>query len=337
MKIWFEITNSPHINLFINIMKELEKDHEVMITCRDLANTIDLLKLHELKFEIVGSHYGKSLFKKIWGFPIRVLNLISFIKRKRPDVAIGQSSFQQPIAARLMGVPVIYMNDNEHAWGNIPSFLFANKILIPEYLSMQTVKKQLAFPGKVTKYPGLKEGIYLWRLVSNRNKAKKNGRKVVFFRPEPRTAQYYHGDTSDLDAFLIKLKDIFDVVISPRDLFQKQYYEQEKFYGIYVLDKPLPIKKIIEICDVFIGAGGTMSREMAVAGIPTISVYHGAMLEVDSYLLKNKMLLHKTSLDIDFFQSFIAEYKEDKNFKLLAKGKEAEMLIIKIILNKGDV
>jgi predicted glycosyltransferase len=46
MKIWFDLTNSPHINLFADMIRELKKEHEVIITCRPLANTIDLLDLH---------------------------------------------------------------------------------------------------------------------------------------------------------------------------------------------------------------------------------------------------------------------------------------------------
>ena len=42
MRIWIELTNSPHINMFGAMIHELEKEHEVIITCRPLANTIEL-------------------------------------------------------------------------------------------------------------------------------------------------------------------------------------------------------------------------------------------------------------------------------------------------------
>ena len=135
MKIWFEITNSPHINLFANIIRDLQKEHEVIITCRPLANTIELLELQNFKFDVVGTHYGKNIVKKLFGFPIRVMQLVRHFIKNKPDVAISQSSFQMPLAAKFLRVPCIYMNDNEHAKGNIPSFICADKIMIPEFLN----------------------------------------------------------------------------------------------------------------------------------------------------------------------------------------------------------
>ena len=337
MKIWFELTNSPHINLFLHIIKDLEKKNDVTITCRPLANTIELLELHQLKYQIVGRHYGKSFLKKLFGFPIRVLELIRFIKKNKPDVAVNQSSFQQPMAAWFCKVPCIYMNDNEHAMGNVPSFLFADTILIPEFLKTETVKKQFAKETKIIKYPGLKEGIYLWRLLTGIKKKKRQfGKKTIFFRPEPRTAQYYTGDTSTMDALFIEIKDAFDIIVSPRDEVQKQYYNQQRFSGIQVLEKPLPITEIIQTCDLFIGAGGTMSREMAIAGIPSISIYSNELLEVDEYLIGRGILTHKQELDLNFINSFMTKNSvEFDGDDLLHKGKQAETMIKELILNTG--
>ncbi len=143
MKIWFDITNAPHINLFKCLLKELESEgHEIIVTCRPLSNTISLLELHKIKYTIIGKHYGKAFYKKVLGYPIRVRQLQNFIKPLKVDRAISQSSFHSPVAARLMGIPSIYMNDNEHAIGNIPSFFCASKIMVPEFLKIEKVQKQ---------------------------------------------------------------------------------------------------------------------------------------------------------------------------------------------------
>ena len=65
MRIWFDLSNSPHINFFYSLIRDLEKEHEIIITCRPLANTIDLLKLHKLPFVVIGRHYGAKLSSKI--------------------------------------------------------------------------------------------------------------------------------------------------------------------------------------------------------------------------------------------------------------------------------
>ncbi len=58
----------------------------------------------------------------------------------------------------------------------------------------------------------------------------------------------------------------------------------------------LDIAEIAPDCDLFIGAGGTMTREMAVLGIPTISVYQEKLLDVDRHLMARDALLHRPRL-----------------------------------------
>ena len=48
MKIWIDLTNSPHVNFFDGMINDLKGNHEVLLTCRPLANTIELLELTEL-------------------------------------------------------------------------------------------------------------------------------------------------------------------------------------------------------------------------------------------------------------------------------------------------
>ena len=91
MRIWFELTNSPHINMFAAMIRDLEREHEVVITSRPLANTIDLLDLHGFKHEVVGVHYGGKLSAKLFGFPIRVMQLRQFLAARQIDVAISQA------------------------------------------------------------------------------------------------------------------------------------------------------------------------------------------------------------------------------------------------------
>jgi predicted glycosyltransferase len=57
MRIWFDLSNAPHINLFKELLKELESDgHEIIVTCRPLSNTVSLLDLHQIKNTIIGKH-----------------------------------------------------------------------------------------------------------------------------------------------------------------------------------------------------------------------------------------------------------------------------------------
>ncbi len=296
MKIWFDLTNSPHIHFFRDMIKDLESEgHEVVITSRDAANTLDLLELYGMKYNIVGSYYGVKLSHKLLGTLGRVWQLRNFVKKNRIDVGISQSSFASAMAGYLAGVPTIYTNDNEHALGNKVSFLFANQIFIPEFIPVSKVTNLFVHKKKVFQYPGVKEGIYLWHQYMD-FKQEKSEKKRIYYRPEPYYAQYYKGKTYFFDASLLELKDEFDITILPRDKKQIEHYLQDEFKGIKVCIKPMTFDDIAKDCTLFIGAGGTMTREMAVIGIPTISVYQDELLDVDKFMISKGMMMHMPEL-----------------------------------------
>ena len=340
MKIWFDISNSPHINMFRDLMRELESDgHEVHITCRDLANTVDLLRLHGFKFQVVGEHYGANFFRKVFGYPIRVLQLKNFLAPLAVDVAVSQSSFHSPVVARLLGIRSIYMNDNEHALGNVPAFIAATTILVPEFLSTQNLKRQFARLSKVVRYEGVKEGIYLWllqgRLEAATSKIPPNRRPVVYIRPEPWAAQYYKGDRNFLDEMILGIRDHCDVRILPRGKVQAVHYADARFGGVKVIEGALELMDIATDCDLFIGAGGTMTREMAVLGIPTISVYQDELLDVDRYLLDCNAFLHRMKLSSqDVIEYLRVCARRPANRELLQKGRESYMALKALILQQ---
>lgn len=333
MKIWFDLSNSPHINLFAHLIRELEAEgHEVIITCRPLANTIDLLDLHGFRYEVVGEHYGAKFSNKVFGYPVRVAQLVRYLRPKRIDVAISQSSFHSPVVAKLLGVRSIYMNDNEHALGNVPSFLAASRILVPEFLSDANLRKQWASLDKVKRYPGVKEGIYLWALQDRLDalvmQQRSERRSVVYVRPEPWTAQYYKGDRNFMDELLLGIKDHVDVTLLPRGKAQGEHYRSPSFSGIRIIDTAMDIAEIAPDCDLFVGAGGTMTREMAVLGIPTISVYQDELLDVDRFLMQEGAFLHRPALTAtELLTELSKATRQGANRALLNKGREAYALI----------
>jgi predicted glycosyltransferase len=338
MNIWFDLSNSPHINMFRLMISELQEHHRVIVTCRPLANTIDLLKMHQIEHTVVGTHYGRSLFRKAYGFPIRIAQLMQFLRDKHINVAISQSSFHSPVVSKLMGIKSIYLNDNEHALGNVPAFAFADRIMVPEFLSTTSLRHQGARLDKVLRYPGVKEGIYLWECSKRIRKASLScARKLdryVYIRPEPWTAQYYKGACNFLDDVILKIQDHVRVIILPRGGEQYKYYCQEKFAKCVILNDVMTIEDIVKDCALFIGAGGTMTREMAVLGIPTISVYQDELLDVDRFLLSIKAFVHKPNLTAEEALQYL-DFSNNKapNNELLKKGQEAYQMIKEEVTN----
>lgn len=317
-------------------MRELEVEHDIVITARPLANTVDLLKLYGFRFDVIGRHYGASKVRKSYGYPVRLWQLYRYLRSKRPDVAISHSSFHSPVVARMLGIPSIYMNDNEHTLGNVPSFLCATKVMVPEFMSIKAVRRQGARGDKVISYPGVKEGFYLWNMNVNWDGFYQVRRRKVFVRPEPWTALYYDGAVGFLDELLLGLRAGVDVVLLPRGADQAKRYKEDRFRGISVLDKPMTLEEIAPTCDLFVGAGGTMTREMAVLGVPTISVYQSELLDVDRYLIEQGLMTHNPRLTPAQALDRLDNLKRrEPDRKLLEKGRAAYELVKTTVLRLG--
>ena len=328
MRIWFDLTNSPHIHFFREMIAELKSEgHEVVVTSRDAANTVDLMKMYGIEYHLVGGFYGTHLWHKLTGNIKRVRDLVKFVKREKVDVGISQSSFASAVAGRLAGVPTIYTNDNEHAMGNKVSFVFATFIFVPEFIPVNKVTNWLVSKRKVQQYPGVKEGIYLWRKYGD-GQQHECDRRVIYYRPEPYFAQYYKGKTNFFDDALVDLANEYEIVVLPRDKTQAEHFKQERFSNLTICDKPLGFDQIAQNCMLFIGAGGTMTREMAVIGVPTLSVYQDALLDVDQFLIEQGLMEHNPALTATDVRDFIARRAvRGADQRLLDKGKQAYQMI----------
>ncbi len=333
MKIWIDFGNTPQVSFWIPFIKEFEDEkHELLLTCRDSGNTVALLKLNGLRFQVIGEGAGNGKLQKMLLFLKRLVKLYSFIRKNRPDIAASQSSFYQPVVSRLLGIPCIYTNDNEHAKGNLFGFWFAKKVILPIALQNENFTRRKPLKSKVSFYPSVKEAIYLsqqdgWFSLND------TIRNVIYFRPEPWSAQYYKGPLNFFDETLIQLSSKYKVIILPRDKNQVEHFKQQMFGNLIVAENPLKLKEIAGNCKLFIGAGGSMTRELAVLGIPVVSVYQDKMLEVDNYLVDRGCMTINPKITYEEILSILQENKtEQKNSLVLAEGIES-FKTIKCLIN----
>lgn len=325
--------------MFHDFIADLKQEgHEIIITSRPLSNTIQLLDQHKMEHTVIGKHYGKSIIMKLLGYPIRVLQLFHFLSDKHIDVAVSQSSFHSPVVAWLLSIPSIYTNDNEHAKGNIISFVFASKIFLPKSILLPNYQNWL-IKHKVIYYDGIKEGIYLWRkshLIKQEECISKSP-KEIFIRPEPQTAQYYNIKSEVLDNIIIQLQDKYLITILPRSTDQFKHFISSKFSNIIVLEKAIPFEDVISRSDLFIGAGGSMTREFALLGLPTISVYQSNLLSVDQVLIENGLMHYQPNLSCEFVDHIIINRHATFSKELLQNGKSSYDSLKSIVTSFGSI
>ena len=335
MKIWIDYINTPQVSFWAPFIKKFEENgDEILLTCRDSGNTIELLKQYEQDFHVIGQRVGKSSLQKLFFFPRRLFQLYLFIKKqKKIDIAVSQSSFYQPVVARCLQIPCLYTNDNEHAKGNIFGFLFAHKVLLPIALCEEKFTKKSRLRTKLTFYPSVKEAIYLSQEPEFVELISKPKTKI-YFRPEPWSAQYYKGPLNFFDETLVKLSEEYKVLILPRDKNQMEHYKQDKFKKLTVAEKPISLKAIVSDCQLFIGAGGSMTRELTILNIPVISIYQSDLLCVDKYLLDKGYMKVNPKLSYQEVKSELSsETGKASDLTVLEEGKKSFELIYKTIVN----
>ncbi|MBC8486162.1 MAG: DUF354 domain-containing protein [Bacteroidetes bacterium] len=307
--IWFDLDNSPHVPLFRPIFKELRKrDLECYITAREYAQTIDLLKLWDIEYELVGKHGGKSKIKKVVNFIYRASQLYNRINSRKIRLAVSHGSRSQLLAAKIKGISSILMMDYEYTERRIFNLL-STYLLIPKIIPNERLKSAGINLNKVIRYNGFKEELYIKDFRPEENFRKKinvNEEDVLIVIRPPGMLGNYHDRKSE-SLFISVIKYFLDssdaiCIIVNRTPFEKNFLiEHIKLSKrLRFLEKPVDGLQLLYSTDIFVSGGGTMNRESALLGTKTYSIFTGRKPYLDEYLQENgKLKFIESEKDIE--------------------------------------
>jgi len=294
VRVWIDLANSPHVLFFAPLVREFERRGiEVVITARDFAQTVGLAHLHGLRAESVGRHGGRSAAGKARAILWRAAALRRFARRVRPDLAVGHNSYAQALAARSLGIPIITLMDYEHTPANHLNFRLARRILLPRAIPPEAVRRYGARPGKVVRYDGFKEQVYLEDFVpadatlDDLLPTDLWSRFVVAVARPPADFAIYHRFRNPLfETWLRQAGSEPDIriVLLPRTAEQKARAQELGLPSVIVPERPVDGAELIARADLVVSAGGTMNREAAVLGVPAYSLFAGETAAVDRAL-----------------------------------------------------
>ena len=297
MRIWFDADNGPHVLVMKPLAEELtRRGHTVKFTARDRANTCELLDLYGFEYTMVGGPYGKSTIKKVIGTLKRAAQLRKAMKSWKADISFGHGSRSLPIASKLLKVPSITMYDYE--WVS-PSIFnkFCKKILIPDAITKERAEEAGIDLNKVEFYPGFKENLYLNDIQPDLQIAEELNLKAdkikVLLRPPATTAHYHNPEAEEiLNALLKKLLTNPEVQLIwiPRTENQNELVKGSHKAQVIIPTRVYSGPQLILAMDMIIGGGGTMTREAAILGIPSVSFFRGRKGAVDDKLEASKRL-----------------------------------------------
>jgi hypothetical protein len=181
--------------------------------------------------------------------------------------------------------------DYEHQPVNHLAFRLASAVLVPEILPIRTLRLQGAVGSKLIRYPGLKEELYIGDFHPDPQILKAVGlaarpRTLVVARPPPNRAIYHSFGNPMFDQALRAVCADPDTtcVTLVRHAEQIAALNSLGLQNCIVCTTAVDSRSLMYAADLMIGAGGTMTREAALMGIPTWTLFAGPVPAADLWL-----------------------------------------------------
>jgi hypothetical protein len=315
MRIWIDLANSPHVPFFAALGEEFrERGHELEVTAREFAQTVELAEQANFAPTVIGGHGGRALKGKAGNLFGRALALRSWARggggRPRFDLAVSHNSYSQIVAARALSLRSVTLMDYEHQPANHLAFRLASRVVVPRAFPEAALKRFGAHARKVRRYDGFKEDVYLagWRPRAGafENMLESLGVRsedvLVVVRPPARDALYHRFDNELFDALLAHLcahGDARIVLLARTDAQREEFAARHGSGNVYMPRRALDGATLISAADLVVSAGGTMNREAAALGVPAATVYAGEWAAVDEELVREGRLTRiRTEADI---------------------------------------
>lgn len=302
MHIWIDLSNSPHVPLFLALADEFtSRGHEVVWTARDYAQTIELARRAGLEPLVFGTHGGKRVAAKAAKFAARTWKLVRWARGKKIDLVVVHNSQEPLIAARLIGIDSVNLMDYEHHPGNHMSFRSARRLVVPTSFPNAALARFGVSVSKVQRFDGIKEDVYLADFepdpvfaVTLESLGVEHDDILVLVRPHAPEALYHRQfENNLLDRILDRAEkaENVKVILLPRKDYQgTELRSRHPSSRIIIPETVLDGANLIASADLVVSGGGTMNREAAALGVPTATIFTGRMAAIDEYLIGEGLL-----------------------------------------------
>jgi predicted glycosyltransferase len=307
MRIWIDLANSPHVPFFRSLANEfIQRDHEVVVTARAFAETVELAQAAGFSPHVVGGHGGGKLSGKAGNLVQRGLALARWARGKNLDLAVSHNSYSQVLAARALSLRTVTLMDYEHQPANHLAFRLASRVIVPRAFPEAAVARFGVHPEKIKRYAGIKEDVYLAdfqldpEFEERLSKLGITGQDIlVTVRPPASEALYHRFENELFDQLLDRIlaTPSVKVLLLPRNDSQRAVYSLRSSSNLILPPRPVDGANLIAHSDLVVSAGGTMNREAAALGIPAASIYLGEWAAIDEELVNEGRLLKISTLE----------------------------------------
>jgi uncharacterized protein len=285
VRIWIDLTNSPHVLVLHPLIEVMRADgHEVEVTARDFAQTLELCERFGIEHTAIGRHRGGRVASKVLGLASRSTALVRWARGRRFDVAMGHGSNDVSVAAKLLRIPSATAFDYEWATAQHQvNCRLAKAVVVPDAIPAERLERYGA-RGKIHAYPGLKEEYYLADFEPSPAVLDELGldrsRPLVVVRTPPEVS-LYHRFENPLFARVLERLAGSQTVVLPRTPAQRA-----ELRDFIVPEHAIDAQSLVAYADLVISAGGTMNREAVALNTPVFTTFEGRLGAVDEALLR---------------------------------------------------
>jgi len=285
MKIWYDACTGKQVRYAVAIAKRLRKaGHEFIFTTRAHPDTVILAKILGETPLVVGKYNPSTLASRLQESAERIIEFAKLFKKSQPDIAIAHQSVELCRTAFGLGIPIILTADTPYAYAvNKLSIPFAHTIVVSEALPRSFTKNNCA--KNVVSFKGVDE--VAWVKDFNPTKIEGLKKPLIVVRQIENKAAYAQNKKDIAKTIVEKLQKMGNVHLIQR------YNEKGDKLG--VKESFADSLNLIANSDLVVSYGGTIAREAALLGIPSIAISDMAKTYVNRYLARKNFPLFITN------------------------------------------
>ncbi len=271
MRIWYDACTGKHVRYGAAIAKRLRRSgHEVVFTTREHPDTLALARVLGEEPIVVGKYSPASLYSRLEESANRIIQFSKMFRNNPPDVAISHQSVELCRTAFGLGIPIVLTADTPYAKAvNKLTIPFAAVLVVSEALPQRFLAKYC--PDSIVRFKGVDEVAWIKDLKPPRNSELK--KPLIVVREFETKAAYALGKSDLAVEIAEKLKVLGNVLLLKRysDMGKREFVDSAR---------------VVANADLVVSAGGTIAREAALQGVPSIVVSEVGRTYVNTYLAR---------------------------------------------------
>jgi predicted glycosyltransferase len=301
VKVWVDFLTPKQAYLLGVLCEKLESaGHDVFKTTRKYREVNEALKRKDIEAVIIGGHGGASLRGKLIASADRIVKLAKTVSKRKIDVSIAFASPEASRTAFGLGISHYTINDSPHSKAvAVLTVPLSKKLFTPKIIPLKKWTGLGITLDRIVQYNALDPIAWLRNFKPNDEVLQELGleasKPIVVFRVEEAQASYLFGKVSEKTSILTPvIKKLVEkhgkqlqIVVLPRYRDQTKSLKAIFRNKVVIPEKFVDGPSLLHYSSVFVGAGGTMTAEAALLGVPVLSCYPSKPTIIEDFLIRN--------------------------------------------------